>query len=221
MYTVFSKASVLITAPTAPVLTVAELKTMLGITSDADDAKLEAYRDAVTQTIDPASGGWLGRALRPQTWELRLSGFYNGACNTIKLPFPVVTAVTSVKYDNDAGDEQTLTVDTDYRVFNLNQRIACIVAPPYLGQWPTARADRESVRIRYVAGYAGDDMPQPIKSAVALAVKDLMNTSERNLFLAREDIPGVRGRQWVVSPAAGEVIQKCIGNLLSTYRVWN
>jgi hypothetical protein len=64
-------------------------------------------------------------------------------------------------------------------------------------------------------------MPKPIKSAVALAVKDLLNTSERNLFQSMEAIPGVRERRWVVSPAAGEVIQKAIGNLLSTYRVWN
>lgn len=216
--TVFAKTSVLITAPTVPVLTLDELKDALGITSDTQDGMLEAARDAVTATLDPASGGWLGRALRPQTWEYRLSSFY---CDTIKIPFPVVTDLTSIKHDDDNGNEQTLTVDTDYRVFNLNQRIGCIVAPPYNGVWPIARFDRESVRIRYVAGYAGDDMPQPIKSAIALAVKDLMNTSERNLFLAREDIPGVRGRQWVVSPAAGEVITKCIGNLLSTYRVWN
>lgn len=216
---VFQKTSVLITAPTLDVMTLAELKTALAITSDTQDDLLEALRDAVTQTLDPASGGWLGRALRPQTWELRLSQFPYAA--GIDLPFPIHTEITSVKYDDMNGDEHTLIEGTDYRVFNLDQRTRACVVPLYLQFWPIARPDRESVRIRYVAGYAGDAIPQPIKSAVALAVKDLLNTSERNLFQSLETIPGVRERRWIVSPAAGEVIQRAIGNLLSVYRVWN
>jgi uncharacterized phiE125 gp8 family phage protein len=87
--TIFQKTSVLITAPTDDVLTLTELKTALSITSDTQDDLLETLRDAVTETLDPASGGWLGRALRPQTWELRLSQFPYAA--GIDLPFPTHT----------------------------------------------------------------------------------------------------------------------------------
>lgn len=216
---IYQRKSVLITGPTEDVLTVQELKVMLGITSDADDALLAIQRDAVTAQLDPAKGGWLGRALRPQTWELRLSQF---PADCIKLPFPTVTELTSVKYDDQGGTEQTLTVDTDYRVFNLEQHTSATIAPPYNDMWPIARSDVESVRIRYVAGYSGDAMPKAIKQAIALGVQHLRGVGGGggNLYLRREEIPGVLSQEWTVSEAAGEVIRKSMESLLSTYRVW-
>jgi uncharacterized phiE125 gp8 family phage protein len=213
---IYQRTLVLIEGPSVPVVTADELRTMLSVTTEDD--VLEPLEQAAVATLDPASNGWLGRALRPQTWELRLSQF---PCDAIRLPFPPQTSIVSFKYDDAAGVEQTLVEGTDYRVFNLNQRVACLVDKPYQGSWPSARYDRESIRIRYVAGYAGNAMPAPIKQAVALAVKDLQSISERNLFLNREEIPGVRSRGWVVSESAGKVIQNAIGNLLSTYRVWS
>lgn len=205
----------LITAPTADVVTAAAVRTMLGIT-DADDV-VEALIGAVVATLDPSTGGWLGRALSPQTWELRLDRF---PAAEIDLPYPPLTELTSVKYDDGAGDEQTLIEDTDYRVFGLGQFGKASVAPVYGGAWPSARSDVEAVRIRYVCGYAAADMPQTIKSAIALGVKQLQSTSERNLFLSRESVPGVLDRQWVVSDAAGAAVARAIDALLSTYRVW-
>lgn len=214
---VFQKTSVLITAPTADVLSVDDCKSMLGITSDSQNDMIEAAIGAVVATIDPSSGGWLGRALRPQTWELRLSQFPRCA---IDLPFPVHTEVTSVKYDDASGTEQTLVENTNYRVFNLNQRTRASIAPPYLSYWPYARVDRESVRIRYVCGYAGGDMPKPITSFIALQVRMLLSNVERNLYLSMDSIPGVRERRWIVSEAANAQIKSAADGLLSTYRVW-
>lgn len=206
----------LITAPTADVVTAAAVRTMLGI-STADDI-VEPLIAAVVATLDPSAGGWLGRALSPQTWELRLDCF---PAAEIDLPYPPLTELTSIKYDDNSGDEQTLIEGTDYRVFGLGEFGKASVAPVYGGAWPSARSDIAAVRIRYVCGYAEADMPQPIKSAIALGVKQLQSTSERNLFLSRESIPGVRDRQWVVSDAAGAVVTRAIEGLLSTYRVWS
>lgn len=208
----------LITPPTASVVTVAEVKTMLGITTDADDALLAAFIEATVGTIDAASGGWLQRALAPQTWEFCLDCF---PATGIALPFPPVTEVTSVKYDDTAGAEQTLVEGNDYRVLGLGQHGKTSLVPAYGASWPSATAGAESVRIRYVCGYATADMPQAIKSAIALGVKQLQSTSERNLFLSRESIPGVRDRQFVVSDAAGAVITRAIENLLSPFHVWS
>lgn len=208
---------VLITAPTVDVLSVADCKATLGITSDGQDAMIEASIGAVVATLDPASGGWLGRALRPQTWELRLSGFI---CNKIELPYPILTSLTSVKYDDSDGAEQTLTVTTDYRVYGQGGHGKAYIVPAYNDYWPTARSDYEAVRIRYVCGYAGTAMPKPITQFIALQVRMLLSNIERNLYLSGEDIPGVRSRRWVVSDSANELIRKAGDNLLSTYRVW-
>jgi uncharacterized phiE125 gp8 family phage protein len=209
--------SVLITAPTEDVMTLAELKTALGVTSNGQDNLLEALRNAVVATLDPSSGGWLGRALRSQTWELRLPAF--SGSGPVELPYMPVTEVSSVKYDDMAGDEHTLTEDTDYRVFELNSvRAKCYLVPPYLGFWPVSRSDRESVRIQYVAGYS--TVPQPIKSAIALAVKSLQSVGERNLFMSLENIPDVREARYIVSDVAEKIIRSAVDSLLSPYRVW-
>jgi len=207
----------LITAPTAAVVSVDDCKSLLGISGSSQDDMIDGAIGAIAATLDPASGGWLGRALRPQTWELRLSGFPAGG---IELPYPVQTALTSVKYDDTAGVEQTLVADTDYRVFGLNGHHKARVSPVYNGAWPVARSDDESVRIRYVCGYATTAMPKPIVSAVALGVRNLIATGERNLYLSSEEVPGVRTRSWIVSENAEKVLRRAFENLLSIYRVY-
>lgn len=210
-------ATVLITAPTADVISVDDCKSLLGISGDDQDDAIEAAIGAISATLDPASGGWLGRALRPQTWELRLSAFPSGM---ILLPYPVLTELTSIKYDDSNGTEQTLTVTTDYRVFGQDGHNRAYVTPAYNGSWPVARYDDQSVRIRYVCGYDGTSMPKPILSAIALGVRNLIATGERNLYLAEEDVPGVRTRRWVVSETAERVLRTAFENLLSNYRVY-
>jgi uncharacterized phiE125 gp8 family phage protein len=208
----------LVTPPTDEVVTITELKVMLGITSDADDDLLGAMRDAVVQTIDPAAGGWLGRALAPQTWELRLPGFW---CNSIRLPYPPTLTVDSVKYDDVDGVERTLVEGVDYRLFGLGGTGRTEILPVYQGSWPSTRGDFEAVRIVFTAGYTEDEMPQPIKVAIALGVKHMQSTSVKDLFLSSEETPGVRSRSWTVSENAGAVITTVIEGLLATYRVWD
>ncbi len=218
--------SVLITAPTADVLSVADCKDMLGITSDSQDDMIEAAIGAVASSLDPATGGWLGRALRPQTWELRRPSFWghnspSGPCSLrIVLPYPVLTSVTSVKYDTWDGVETTLVENTDYRVFGLGQYLPAYITPQYNGVWPSARYDYESVRIRYVCGYDGDAIPKPIIQFIALQVRMLLSNVERNLYMSLETIPGVRERRWIVSEAANAQIKTAADSLLTTYRVW-
>src|SRR5262245_34930396 len=108
----------LIAPPTAAVVSAAEVRTMLSLSSSTNTALLDLMIGAVADTMDAATGGWLGRALSPQTWEYRLDKFPSGKC-AIRLPYPVLTELTSVVYVDSAGDEQTLTADTDYRVIGL------------------------------------------------------------------------------------------------------
>lgn len=209
----------LVEASTDDVVSVGEIKTMLSISGAGQDNVLEICRDAAVEAIDPAKGGYLPRSLRPTTWELRLPSFYScWPSVAINLPYPVVTEVVSVKYDDVDGLEQTLTASTDYRTFGVGDHHGARIEPPYQGSWPAARHDSESVRIRYVAGYAGAAMPKQIKSAVALVVRGLMSNAERNLYLSGEDVPGVRARRWVVSDAGQKVIDAAVARLVSAYR---
>lgn len=221
-------ARVLITAPTADVVSLADCKAALGISTSGQDAMITAALAAVSQALDPATGGWLGRALRPQTWELRLSQF---PCGKIDLPYPVLTEVASVKYDDQAGVEQTLDIDTGYRVFGLGGHNKAYVAPAYNQSWPSARCDREAVRIRFVCGYApavpaspgpasADMLPAPIKQAIILSVRMILSNVERNLYLSSDKVDEIGEKRYVVSYVANELVKRASEGLLSAYRVW-
>jgi len=229
----------LITPPTEDVVTLDEAKAFLRETTNDNDALITALIAAAVSTIDPASGGWLGRSLRPTTWELRLPsfgahthlGFYHHYYDAIAhpvglevaLPYPPLISVDSVKYDDGDGVEQTLTVDTDYRVFGIGAARHARVEPAYNGSWPTgARYDDEAVRIRFTTGYATaapDPLPGAIKQAVFLMVKALSDLSERNLFISAETVEGVGSRNFVVTDNGANIMRTASENLLSTFRV--
>lgn len=148
-----------VVVPPEPLVTWAEADAHLRL--DGDDTQqpyVESLIAAASGYID-GPDGILRRAVGEQTLELRGCGFHH----TLTLPFGPVSALTSVKYLDAAGDEQTVPAEIYYSAGdNL-----------YLGYgqtWPSPRGDAECVRIRYVAGWAAEDTPAPLKAAVLLLV---------------------------------------------------
>lgn len=227
----------LITAPTDEVVTVAEARAQLRGSVDADDAVIEALIKSAVNQIDPAGGGWLGRALRPQTWELRGSQFpsrYDGCgydrnfhrSYEAELPYPPLLVVDSVKYDDGDGVETTLTAGVGYRVIGAGSIGKARIVPIYNGSWPSSvRADDESVRIRFTAGYedttAGDELPAPIKQAVILMVKHLYDIANRNMFVSERTIDGVGSTSFFVGETTSANLKSIVENILMPYRVWD
>lgn len=214
-----SSKLVRITAPDIDVIGIDDIQTLLAI--EGDDDRLEMLASAVAQTLDPWFGGWLGRALRPQQWELRMSHFPSGE---IEIPYPPLVSIDAVTYVDDDGDTQTVD-DSDYRVFGLGGHEKAKIAPVYDGEWPTdVRCDDESVRVKFTAGYeittVGDQMPQAIRSAIALGVNEL-RLMGRNLYISSEDVPEVYSVSYTVSENAQNVLRSAIGNLLTPYRVFD
>lgn len=218
----------LIAAPTEEVITLAEAKSVLGISESTYDAQIQAIINACVAVLDPSGQGWLGRALRPQTWEIRADSFADAVdcrdtVNRIWLPYPPLIDLVSVTYKDGDGVDQVLLEDTGYRVIGGGNGKS-YVAPVYNGYWPShVRNDYETLRIRYECGYP-DDSPDPlppqIKQSVLLAARDLYSLGERNLYLRSEDVPGLGSFEWTVSENAGTVIRSAYENLLSTVRVY-
>lgn len=224
----------LIERPTDDVVTLAEAKAQLRITNTSSDAIIEALIQSAVDQLDPAGGGSLGRALRPQTWELRGPCFphWYAGCGYYRhpkaywaeLPYPPLLIVDSVKYDDGDGNEQTLTEGVGYRVIQGGIGKAHI-APVYNGQWPSSvRSDAESVRIRFTAGYEigsfGDELPSPIKQAIILMVKALFDVHAQNLLLSEVTIEGVSTRRYIVSENAARLMKSVSQALLEPYQVW-
>lgn len=158
----------LVTPPDATPVSTAEAKTHLAVEHTEHDTFITSLIDAVTAELD-GRFGYLRRALVTQTWRYSLPFF--PACRKIELPLPPLQSVTSVKYYDGNGDEQTLSTDS-YRVVS-NAFVGYIELVP-AQSWPGTAYRSDAVTIEYVAGF-GDaaDVPANIKAAMLLRIGEL------------------------------------------------
>ncbi|MCO5129745.1 MAG: hypothetical protein M9932_04175 [Xanthobacteraceae bacterium] len=204
---------ILVTPPAVEPLTAAEAKSRLGIGAEMADAAMESFVKAARQTID-GQDGWLGRALNTQKWKLLLAGF---PCEPIRIPLPPLISVDSVKYYDGTGALQTVD-PVDYReIGGARPELVAVTS------WPGTAQRDDAVEITFTAGYGpdGSDVPEPIRSAIALMVSHLRSMSERNLFVSQEAEDGIGSTNYVVGGNAGAAIDAAVKALLSTYRVFS
>jgi len=223
--------AVLTDAPTDPAITLDDAKKALGITDTAQDNAVSAAIAAASDALDPAAGGWLGRALRTQSWELQLRSFGSqqtrfGAnlnprqptlAHRIVLPYPPLLSVDSVKYLDINGVDTTLVLGTDYRVLGMGQIYGkSYIAPLYQQSWPVPRVDDASVRIRFTCGYDEGDaiMPQALRQAIVLGARALMSLAGRDMLLMEDRVDGFGLKRFQNNPAAADVLDKAMRSLL-------
>ncbi len=136
----------LITAATVEPVTLAQAKAQLNVDHDDDNDLIELLISVTREHLD-GEAGLLQRALVTQTWDLYLDAF---PCGDIRIPLPPLQSVTSVKYDDENGDEQTVDAE-NYSVDTVNE-------PGWLRRnhswsWPTTYCAANAVRVRFIAGY--------------------------------------------------------------------
>ncbi|MEN6538697.1 MAG: head-tail connector protein [Mizugakiibacter sp.] len=139
-------AYTLITAPSSEPVSLAEAKLHLRVDGSDDDARITAFISAARHLAEQKTG----RAFAPQTWEIVLDAFPE-AFTLYNAP---ITAVTSLKYIDEAGIEQTLAAES----YQLDKdSLPGYVVPAYGYTWPTPRAQANAVRLRYTCGHATSD----------------------------------------------------------------
>lgn len=111
----------------------------------------------------------LGRALIQQTWERVLDCF---PWAEIELGMPPIASITSVKYTDTAGAEQTF--DANGYVLD-SARIPGWVLPADGYSWPATADTVNAVRVRFVCGYGTNatDVPAPIRTWISMRVATL------------------------------------------------
>lgn len=168
----------LITAPAVEPITLTEAKAHLRVDHSTDDIIIAMYIAAARTDCEE----WTGRAFVTQTWELVLDEF---PVDEIMLPRPPLQSVTSIKYDDTAGVEQTLAT-TEYTVDNVSQ--PGWVVPVTTG-WPTSTFEGiNSIRIRYVAGYINTDSPADLTDNIPGSIKAAILLHLGRLYENREDV---------------------------------
>lgn len=192
----------LITAPAVEPLTLTEVKAHLRIVDSDADTLIATFLRAAVDHVD-GKDGFLGRALVTQTWELVLDKFPD---IEIKIPLPPLQSITSIKYDDGAGTEQTLATD-QYAVDTVSE--PGWVVP--VTSWPSTIVAINAVRIRFVAGYPADaSSPPNLAANVPGAIKAALLLTIGSFYAHRETI--VVGGAAVLLPWGAE-------QLLRPYRV--
>ncbi|WP_456622151.1 MULTISPECIES: phage head-tail connector protein [unclassified Bradyrhizobium] len=224
---------ILIEPPAGELVSLADCKAALGITGTDQDAALTMALDAAIDTLDAGTNGTLGRALRPQTWELQLESFAEGwrcrprhyRCGgeAIALNYPPLIGIVSIKYLDTAGVEQALALNTDYRLLRVGAIDGRqLVEPAYGKCWPVARCDAASVRIRYECGYDGADnvAPRQLINAIALGARALLTASTRDPMLFEDRVEGIGSQRYQSDSKAAQIVTDAAASLLSSLRVF-
>lgn len=175
---------------------------------DSDDTSHDALITGLITAAREFAEHYTGRALASQTLEMALDCFPGvsewsiGKCTPdpmddfIDLDMPPVATITSVKYTDTAGVEQTVSSgDYALSLYGDSRR----VAPTYGKYWPTTRDIPNAVRILYVTGYT--TAPKAVKAAILLHVEI--------------ECPLVPH-----TPAEREALEKARDSLLNTVKVY-
>lgn len=190
----------LITAPTQEPVSLIDLREHLRIgDADAEDTMLALYLSAVRRHIEEIAS----IAYLTQTWEWAQDFFPSvtddNVFGAILLPGSPLQSVTSVKYIDTNGVEQTLST----ALYVVNTRSQPGSVTPAVGEsWPDTRWQPNAVVVKYVAGYL---TPQ----AIPEDLRQLLLVAAGELYEYREDvIAGTANRTGLVH------------RLLAPHRIW-
>jgi uncharacterized phiE125 gp8 family phage protein len=172
-----SMALKLITAPSTYPVTLAEAKLHCRVDIADDDTLITAFITAATEMAEQKTG----RAIMTQTLELTLDAFPE-AFELTRVP---VQSITSVKYYDTTGTQQTLS-NTLYALDAAEDFGFAHISPVYAGVWPDTRDQINAVAVRYVAGYAdAASVPQSIKNWILLMVSTMYSNRETEAYSSR------------------------------------
>lgn len=162
--------SVVTTPPSAEPISSAEAKAQVHVdAADTDfDTELGIYIPAAREHVE----AYTGTRLVTQTVTMRCSSF----CDLARLPVAPLQSITSVKYLDADGVEQTVSA-TVYEAVLAGLQPEIRLKPNQI--WPAVRNVSDAVRIVAQAGYgAAAEVPAPIRHALLLTIADWMRNRE-------------------------------------------
>ncbi len=159
----------LVTAPARQPVTLQQAKDHLRVDETVDDSVIDPLIKTAREHVE----AFTHRALITQTWDLFLDAF----SQIILMPKAPLQSVTSIKYLDTAGVQQTLA-STEYKVDVASN--AARIVPAWGKSWPLVREEINAVEIRFVSGHGDnpEDLASPIIQALLLIVAHLYENRE-------------------------------------------
>ena len=163
---------ILVTPPAAEIVSLDDAKVHLRVDGTDDDDLITMLEAAAEAHLDGYSGV-LGRCLIDQVWRQDFVGF--DWC--LRLPFPDVSAIGSVKYYDTDNVQQTID-SANYQL--LEDERSSFVQFTSTFSWPSTYYRPDPVSVQFTAGYgaAADDVPAAIRAAILLTIGHLYANRE-------------------------------------------
>jgi uncharacterized phiE125 gp8 family phage protein len=205
-----------------------ELKHHLNVDTSDYDATIYALGSAATKHLDGWTGILGGLCLVTQTWSHSFECFPSGESylcrnssttrNVLRLKLAPVIAVTSIKYYDTDGVLQTVN-PSNYRAQEDALGWFIAAAPGVTSPWPSSLQRRnDAVVVEATFGFGGvADVPEDIRTAIAMKVKRIFEGAKRDLSLRSETVDGV-GSQTFGSTEMMKVNTEIEEALLGHYR---
>lgn len=151
-------------------LSLVDAKAQLGI----DGADLDATVTSWIKGVVAYAEHQTGRVILNQTWRTTLDAFPD----VVSLPFAPCSAITSIKYLDTSGIEQTLSA-LDYELSTENQK--SVIVPAYGKTWPATYNKINSVKIDAVFGYGSliTDVPSDYKLFILAKLREQFDAATR------------------------------------------
>lgn len=165
-----SYSELLVTPAVEEPVTVAEAKDNSSVAASitAHDSKFARWIAAARRIIEERSN----RQLVTATWRLTLDRF-PPAGEPILLPRPPLQSVSSLKYYDSAGVQQTWNA-ASYTVSAAREPGR--ISPAYENTWPVARMQPDAIEVNFVAGYGAQaDVPEDFKTCILMITDDWFN----------------------------------------------
>ena len=168
----------LVTASTGSVLTLAEVKQHVRVEGSFvdDDSLLTNLIAVATRYVEHEIYG--ARQLLTATYDVLVREWWD----CLDLPRPPLQSVTSVKYYDTSGTQQTVASST--YIVTVPMRLPGSIDLAPLAVWPTYQAGRAyPITVRFVCGYgASTAVPQLVKQALLVAIGELYNSREAGVL---------------------------------------
>lgn len=162
------------------IITLTGLKMTTHILHSALDTEIERCARAAVSFFD-GPNGVLNRSVLPYTWRMYRPGW---PCNGVmRLPFPPVRTVTSVKYRDSAGAEQTLA--SSAYVVRKPPAVPAEIVAISPNDLPGIEEHPRAVTIEFTAGYgtaAGEEpVPDVLKQGVSFMAGHYLENPEATI----------------------------------------
>jgi len=184
------KALTIVTAAAADPVSLAELKEHMRI--DASNSDDDNLLTALITVATKYAQSFTRRQLVTATYDMFLDRFFA----QIIIPLPPTQGITTVKYTDDQGAQQTLA-DTVYQLDKESEPARLRQA--FNENWPTTRMEMNAVEIRFICGYgAASAVPEYFKTAIKmLAAHNFENGEATIVGLSIKKVPlGVDALLW-------------------------